>query len=75
MNNIDKSSGGDFDKEDLMVLELPSHYVSLHGKGQGDTQEGCNTDDTKVQKIAFKCSIIFRVQREFGLDLTRIRVS
>lgn len=50
MNIIDKSSGGDFDKEDLMILESPSHCVSPQGKGQGDTQEGCN--DTEIQKTA-----------------------
>ncbi|KAL4584691.1 hypothetical protein LXL04_009299 [Taraxacum kok-saghyz] len=52
MNIIDKSSGGDFDKEDLMILDC----VSPQGKaaGGGDTQESCT--DTDVQKTASKAS-------------------
>ncbi|KAI3521089.1 hypothetical protein L1887_10548 [Cichorium endivia] len=52
MNIIDKSSGGDFDKEDMMILESPSHCGSPQGKV--DSQEGSN--DMEIQKTASKLS-------------------
>ncbi|GKE34218.1 dual specificity protein phosphatase PHS1 isoform X2, partial [Tanacetum coccineum] len=52
MNIIDKTSSGDFDREDLMVLEAQSHSapcVSPQGKES-------DSNDTELQKMAPKAS-------------------
>lgn len=52
MNIIDKSSSGDFDKEDLMMLESPSHSapcVSPQGKES-------DSNDIELQKTGPKAS-------------------
>ncbi|GJV75878.1 dual specificity protein phosphatase PHS1 isoform X2 [Tanacetum coccineum] len=52
MNIIDKTSSGDFDREDLMVLEAQSHSapcVSPQGKES-------DSNDTELQKTAPKAS-------------------
>ncbi|KAK9054609.1 hypothetical protein SSX86_025688 [Deinandra increscens subsp. villosa] len=54
MNIIDKTSTGDFDKEDLMMFESPSHSapcVSPQSKGSQS-----DSNDSDVQKTAQKAS-------------------
>ncbi|KVI06124.1 Actin-fragmin kinase, catalytic domain-containing protein [Cynara cardunculus var. scolymus] len=62
MNIIDRTSAGDFEKEDLMLLEPSSHsagglhYLSPQGKERGVHDSQSDSNDTELQKTAPKVS-------------------